>query len=147
MTTLKRELRMKIRDTLATYAIDDLEIEMGLTEAVYPFFASKAPEKKGIIRAMVEGQAVQVDMLERVRKSLRLNLEKPTKTNLELIDFLKEKERNGMPLETFATYWTKEHWAGKQGQVPTVNQIVENWYAAFSSIPSPKKVDRYQDVY
>lgn len=147
MTTLKRELRMKIRETLSTYAIDDLEIEMALVEVVYPY-VSKPPERKGIINAIVDGQSMQIGMIERVRKALRLNVEKPTKSHLEFIDFLKSKEREGMNIEGFAGYWTKEHWSGKQGQVPTINQVIENWYAAFMGTPTHSNGDReYVEIY
>lgn len=130
MSTLKREIRMKVKQILGTHQLDDLSLELDLVDMFYSYVERK-PERRGTLLALADGEKTQASLLERVRNLLRLNVERPTKTNQDFIEFLKEKEREGMALEKFAQYWTGEHWAGKRGQVPTVNQVIENWYAAF----------------
>lgn len=81
--------------------------------------------------AIVNGASQQSSMVERVRISLRLNVDSKKKAHTDFVQFLKDRDAVGETVEKFASYWSTT-WQGEKGQVPTIDQVTTQWPAAFA---------------
>lgn len=135
MTTLKREMRLKVSEVLKKYNIDDLGLEMDLIDAVYEY-AERKPERKPIMQAVADGfmenDSISNDCIRYLNYSPNWN----TRDNSALMSLLKARKKVGQDIKTFSEWYWRNHWKGQKGQPPTSKDIQENWYAAFGNAPT-----------
>lgn len=88
-------------------------------------------QRKRTVETIGKGLQAQEDLLSRLRV-IGLNPNLNTKSGKLFVEFIRDRESQGETLEVFHTWWKANDWRGKQGQPPTITQIQELWFAAFT---------------
>jgi hypothetical protein len=76
------------------------------------------------------GAKLDYDIKEDFYQFFRINIVWESKSGRELLKWLKERPPD-QTLGMFSSWWKTQDWRGKQGQPPSVNQVMELWPQAF----------------
>lgn len=103
------------------------------------------PSKNGhdarVTAAILQGGQADSNIRDECQRYLHFTPDWKTKTNGDLMQTLKLRTATGQTVKTFADWYWRNHWRGKQGQPPTSKDIQENWYAAFQSLETTPVTD------
>ena len=87
--------------------------------------------KERVAAAIQKGAVSSASMKERWRMCFMTNPNWSNKTYSAVLRKLIVFDEGGQPIETFAEWWKKYDWRGKDGQPPTPPQVIELWPQAF----------------
>jgi hypothetical protein len=150
MTTNKRQLGMTFRGILDAAGIDDLALEIRLTEAAVKFFDGvKDPAKvrsdilTGMIGYAQAGQAF-ADMEERIEKNLHVTPDGSDAWN-EVVKWIMKKDATGETIEKYTEWCIANPYASpKTHQIAGKPSLIKiTWTAAF--VPPPSAVSFEDD--
>ena len=144
MTTLQRDIRMEVRQVLAKYGIDNLQMEIDLASVVRPFIDAgrmRVPQKRGdLVDFYATLAATNPELLERLK--MRERVENASGRNLNWDDlkqdwnsfdgWLVDREKEtGETIEQFMTWYRADDFRAKGVIYLTANKIKDWWMQAF----------------
>jgi len=135
------ELREKIRAVLEKHGLlDNAPLEFDLMSAFNQYVRKPDSQPNTVNRQESTLQALAAGMGKNAQYEAdwtRLFNTSPnwkTKTNSELMVWMKERGDNGESLDRFAEWWYANDWRGKRGEPPMSPGVVrEMWMQAFGS--------------
>lgn len=130
MSTQRREIRLKLKEVLAKYQIDDLELEIELTD-LFKSYMQSSLERKGTLESLAQGAEVASSIRDEVRKCLLINPNPGTQTGQAFFLFLRRTSESGETVSKFSEWYWKNDWRGQKGQPPSISLVMELWPAAF----------------
>ncbi len=95
---------------------------------------SKAGREASIINAIANGAEMQIGIEGAFYKHLRRSPNWNRSDYGDAMQKLKLYKQRGQTIEMFAKWWFENDWRGKEGQSPTVEQVLEMWPAAFHEL-------------
>jgi hypothetical protein len=138
----KQQVRQAINEILIRYGVDNLELEISLTEQAWALAQPNGdkPEhqrltsdqaRQDTLNALGRGSIAVEDITGAVYQHFRINIHWETRTGRQFLEWLVCRQAEGQTVETFAAWWKRDDWRGKTGQPPSMQQMYELWPQAF----------------
>jgi hypothetical protein len=143
----KQQVRQAINEILIRYGVDNLELEISLTEQAWALAQPNGdkPEhqrltsdqaRQDTLNALGRGSRAVEDITGAVYQHFRINIHWETRTGRQFLEWLVCRQAEGQTVETFAAWWKRDDWRGKTGQPPSMQQMYELWPQAFIAKPN-----------
>lgn len=120
-----------------------IRVAVSFQEQISPPLFDDTPagkRKASIAQAMQRGAAAHAGIQDDVFRLFRITPNWNTKTARDFLAWLHTRPATER-LDTFAEWWWKNDWRGRQGQPPTLANIQELWGQAFSNPERPQSSD------
>lgn len=134
------ELREAVRQVLEKHnLLANVQLEFDLMQAirkaVQPDIQANVPADvrqqttfDALVRGMNKNAQMEADWTRLFHTTPNWN----TKTNKELMVWMKERADHGETLDRFAEWWFANDWRGKSGSPPATSIVREQWGLAFA---------------
>lgn len=138
--TESRNIRLLIRDILGLYGVDNLELEIKLTEGVKRFLAEGQAEpirtrekivedlRRGIVRGSANFEIKQ-SIIDEIKR--RVGISPVGKEWEDFVEFAFAEHKQGKTITVFLDWWLSDTWQAEHPPSrPTIWQV--KWNLAFS---------------
>lgn len=139
MTTLQRDIRMEVRQVLAKYGIDNLQMEMDLASVIRPFVEAGKKYINGKRGDLVDLATLATNSPElRARLLMRVRVENALHRNIDWEDLKQDwntldrwlvdtENESGQTIEAFMTWFKSDDFRAR-GVIYLNPQKIKDWW-------------------